>query len=238
MRAPRRADLSRVIPSLNVLYGRAVGGISRAEPLSSWGYGVMKKEPVDLLIDDARFILTQDQNRTLLEWASIALKGNRIVAIGDPRDLKTKYQPERIIPGSERLVTPGLVNAHCHLESCFDRGLLDDCPLVAYVDRKYGFTWDHLTEENYYFAALHTLLSCLKTGTTTIADCGTIPPFEHSVVRAVSDIGARNVLARMMMDIHETKLPKRLQENTKECLGKTETFVRENHMSAGSRVVA
>jgi len=36
MRAPRRADLSRVIPSLNVLYGRAVGGISRAEPLASW----------------------------------------------------------------------------------------------------------------------------------------------------------------------------------------------------------
>jgi hypothetical protein len=44
-----------------------------------------------------------------------------------------------------------------HLESCFDKGLLDDCPLVAYVDRKYGFTWDHLTQENYYFAALHTL---------------------------------------------------------------------------------
>ena len=116
--------------------------------------------------------------------------------------------------------------------------MLDDCPLVAYVDRKYGFTWDHLTEENYYFAALHTLLSCLKTGTTTIADCGTIPPFEHSVVRAVTDIGARGVLARMMMDIHGTKLPKRLQENTKECLSKTETFVQANHLSAGGRVLA
>lgn len=198
----------------------------------------MEKEPADLLIDSAPFILTQDQNRTLLQGASIAVKGNRIAAIGDSQDLKTKYLPDRVIDASNRLVTPGLVNAHCHLESCFDKGLLDDCPLVAYVDRKYGFTWDHLTEENYYFAALHTLLSCLKTGTTTIADCGTIPPFEHSVVRAVSDIGARGVLARMMMDIHETKLPKRLQESTKECLGKTETFVRENHLSEGGRVIA
>jgi 5-methylthioadenosine/S-adenosylhomocysteine deaminase len=198
----------------------------------------MKKEPIDLLIDDARFILTQDQTRTLLESASIALKGNRIVAIGDPRDLKTKYQPERIIPGSERLVTPGFVNAHCHLESCFDKGLLDDCPLVAYVDRKYGYTWDHLTQENYYFAALHTLLCCLKTGTTTIADCGTIAPFEDSVVRAVTDIGARGVLARMMMDIHETKLPKRLQENTKKCLRNTEAFVKQHHLSADGRVIA
>ena len=198
----------------------------------------MESESIDLLIDNARFILTQDRDRTLLQGASIAVKGNRIAAIGDPQDLKTKYLPGRVISGSERLVTPGFVNAHCHLESCFDKGLLDDCPLVAYVDRKYGFTWDHLTEENYYFAALHTLLSCLKTGTTTIADCGTIPPFEHSVVRAVTDIGARGVLARMMMDIHETKLPKRLQENTKECLSKTETFVQANHLSAGGRVFA
>ena len=197
----------------------------------------MEKDPVNLLIDDARFILSQDRDRTLLQGASIAVKDNRIAAIGDPLDLKTRYLPDHVIDAADRLVTPGLVNAHCHLELCFDKGLLDDCPLVAYVDRKYGFTWDHLTEENYYFAALHTLLSCLKTGTTTIADCGTIPPFEHSVVRAVSDIGARGVLARMMMDIHETKLPKRLQENTKECLGKTETFVRETHMSAGGRVI-
>ena len=151
----------------------------------------MESEAIDLLIDNARFILTQDEERTFLQGASIAVKGNRIAAIGDPQALKAKYLPDRVISGSEGLVTPGLVNAHCHLESCFDKGLLDDCPLVAYVDRKYGFTWEHLTEQNYYFAALHTLLSCLRTGTTTIADCGTIPPFEHSVVRAVNDIGAR-----------------------------------------------
>jgi 5-methylthioadenosine/S-adenosylhomocysteine deaminase len=198
----------------------------------------MELESIDLLIDNARFILTQDQNRSLLEGASIAIKGNRIIAVGATQDLKAEYRPERILSAADRLVTPGLVNAHCHLESCFDKGLLDDCPLVAYVDRKYGFTWDHLTEENYYFAALHTVLSCLRTGTTTIADCGTIPPFEHSVVRAVSHIGARGVLARMMMDIHETKLPKRLQESTRECLRKTETFVQESHLSVDGRIVA
>src|SRR5690348_2231506 len=158
----------------------------------------MEKKHISLLIDDARFVLTQDQNRPLLQKVSIAVNGNRIAEIGDPLHVRTKYLPDRVIDASDRLLTPGLVNAHCHLESCFDKGLLDDCPLVAYVYRKYGFTWDHLTEQNYYFAALHTLLSCLKTGTTTIADCGTIPPFEHSVVRAVNDIGARGVLARMM----------------------------------------
>ena len=182
----------------------------------------MTSEPIDLLIDDARFILSQDADRTLLERASIAVKGNRIVAVGDAGELRRNYNAERTIDASERMVSPGFVNAHSHLESCFDKGLMDDVPLVAYVDRKYSFTWNTLTQENYYFAAAHTLLSCLKTGTTTVADCGTIPPLEDSVVRAVRDIGARGVLARMMMDIHETDIPGRLQENTKQCLDNTE----------------
>ena len=62
----------------------------------------MEKESIDLLIDNARFILTQDQDRTLLQGASIAVKGNRIAATGDPQDLTTKYLPERIISGSSR----------------------------------------------------------------------------------------------------------------------------------------
>jgi cytosine/adenosine deaminase-related metal-dependent hydrolase len=198
----------------------------------------MTSEPIDLLIDDARFILSQDADRTLLERASIAVKGNRIVAVGDSGELRRKYSAERVIDASERMVSPGFVNAHSHLESCFDKGLMDDCPLIAYVDRKYSFTWNTLTQENYYFAAAHTLLSCLKTGTTTIADCGTIPPLEDSVVRAVRDIGARGVLARMMMDIHETDIPGRLQENTRQCLDNTEDFIKQYHLSADGRIIA
>jgi 5-methylthioadenosine/S-adenosylhomocysteine deaminase len=42
----------------------------------------------------------------------------------------------------------------------------------------------------------------------------------------------------MMMDIHETKLPKRLQENTKKCLRNTEAFVKQHHLSADGWVIA
>ena len=198
----------------------------------------MPAEPIDLLIDGARFVVTQDPQRRFLENASVAIRGNEIVAVGDRRSLGERYRPARTIDASERLLTPGLVNAHSHLESCFDKGLLDDVPLVAYVDRKCGFTWDTLTAENYYYAALHTLLSCLRTGTTTVADCGTIPPYEHAAVRAVTDIGARGVLARMMLDIHEAGIPERLQENTRQCLDNTERFIKDHHRAAQGRVVA
>ena len=53
----------------------------------------MTSEPIDLLIDDARFILSQDADRTLLERASIAVKGNRIVAVGDAGELRRNSVP-------------------------------------------------------------------------------------------------------------------------------------------------
>ncbi len=198
----------------------------------------MPEDPVDLLIENARFVLTQDGERNLLEGVSIAVQGDTIAAVGPAHEVAKRFKGARTLDASDRLVTPGLINAHTHMESCFDKGLLDDAPLVAYVDRKYSFTWDTLTAENYYYAALHTMLSCLKTGTTTVGDCGTIPPMEDSVVRAVRDIGIRGVLARVMMDIHtETLLPQRLQENTKQSLENGEEFLKAYQGEAAGRVV-
>ncbi|MEE8110974.1 MAG: amidohydrolase family protein [bacterium] len=210
----------------------------------------MADPSVDLLIDNARFVLTQNAGRNLLEGASIAIRGDTIAAVGPASEIREKFSAGRTIDASDRFVTPGLINAHTHMESCYDKGLLDDVPAVPYCERKFSFTWGSLTAENYYYAALHTMLCCLKTGTTTIADCGTIPTMEGSVVRAVRDIGIRGVLARELMDVHTatkssyasydafTQLCDRLQENTQECMENSEAFIREHHMQADGRVRA
>ncbi len=210
----------------------------------------MTDPPAGLLIENARFVLTQDGERNLLEGVSIAVQGDTIAAVGPAHEVAKRFKGARTLDASDRLVTPGLINAHTHMESCFDKGLLDDVPAVPYCERKFSFTWGSLTAENYYYAALHTMLSCLKTGTTTIADCGTIPSLEDSVVRAVRDIGIRGVLARELMDVHAatkttyasydafTELCDRLQENTRECIENSEAFIREFHMAAGGRVRA
>jgi cytosine/adenosine deaminase-related metal-dependent hydrolase len=77
----------------------------------------MTVEPVDPVIEGARFVLTQDGDRRFLERTSIAVHGNRIVAIGDRDELRATYAVTRTIDASERLVTPGLVNAHSHRAS-------------------------------------------------------------------------------------------------------------------------
>ena len=141
-------------------------------------------------------------DRRLLENASVAVQDKNIVAIGDATEIKQHYTAGRTINAKHFFVTPGFINGHVHLESCFDKGMLDDAPVVPWCARYFSFTYGALTEENYYIAAMTTLIACLRSGTTTVADCGTIQTMEESPVRPVTDIGMKAVLARDLMDIH------------------------------------
>jgi len=206
--------------------------------------------PASIFIKDARFLLTMDPERRLLEGASIAITGPQIAAIGDTRELVDAWvgPNTEIIDASDRFVTPGLINAHIHLESCYDKGLLTGIPIVRFLEHYFSYTYGTLTEESYYYAALASLLACLKTGTTTVSDCGTIQTMESSAVRAVTNIGMRAVLARDLMDIHTptpagngardafTDLLGHLQENTQQCLERSEKFINDFHQSADGRV--
>jgi 5-methylthioadenosine/S-adenosylhomocysteine deaminase len=209
----------------------------------------MSNGPADVLIRDAKFVLTMDSERRLLERATIAIRGDRIAAIGAGADADGLVGPDTtVIDGAERFVTPGLVNSHVHLESCYDKGLLDDVPVVPWCERYFSYTYGTLTDESYYYAALASLLACLKTGTTTVSDCGTIQTMENSCVRAVTDIGMRAVLARDLMDIHGatksdyvsydafTDLLDRLQENTEQCLERSEKFINDYNGAADGRI--
>jgi 5-methylthioadenosine/S-adenosylhomocysteine deaminase len=210
----------------------------------------MAAGPADLYVKDARFLLTMDPERRLLEHASVAVTGDRIAAIGEDADLSGRFVgPEtRVIDASERFVTPGFVNAHIHLESCYDKGMLDDVPVVPWCERYFSFTYGTLTDESYYWAALASLLASLKSGTTCVSDCGTIQTMEASAVKALTDIGMRGVLARDLMDVHTatksdyvsydafTDLLERLQETTEQCLERSEKFINDYNDTADGRV--
>jgi 5-methylthioadenosine/S-adenosylhomocysteine deaminase len=206
--------------------------------------------PASVYIKNAKFVLTMDPQRRLLDHASVAVAGDRIAAIGDDAALADEWvgPDTKVIDGSDRFVTPGLINAHIHLESCYDKGLLDDLPVVPWCERYFSYTYGTLTDESYYYAAMTSLLACLKTGTTTVCDCGTIQTMEASAARALTDIGMRGVLGRDLMDIHAaskgdyvsydafTDLLDRLQEDTQQCLDRSEQFINDFNTSANDRV--
>ncbi|HEY0458423.1 MAG TPA: amidohydrolase [Pyrinomonadaceae bacterium] len=75
------------------------------------------KQKVSLLLFNGK-VFTADAQFTLAE--SVAVDGERIVAVGTTRDLRAKYQADKEIDLQGRLVTPGFNDAHVH----FLRGAL------------------------------------------------------------------------------------------------------------------
>ncbi|HYP50991.1 MAG TPA: amidohydrolase family protein, partial [Pyrinomonadaceae bacterium] len=75
------------------------------------------KRRVSLLLFNGK-VFTADENYSVAE--AIAVDGERIVAVGNTRDLRNQFQAAREIDLQGRLVTPGFNDAHVH----FFRGAL------------------------------------------------------------------------------------------------------------------
>jgi predicted amidohydrolase YtcJ len=69
------------------------------------------KQRVSLLLTNGK-IFTADENYSVAE--SVAIDGEKIVAVGSTKDLKAKYAAAREIDLRGKLVTPGFNDAHVH----------------------------------------------------------------------------------------------------------------------------
>ena len=71
-------------------------------------------EAVDLLLAGGT-VVTMDKGFRVFEAGAVAVKGERIVAVGPAPELRARYTPARAIDTSGRIVMPGLVNTHSHV---------------------------------------------------------------------------------------------------------------------------
>ncbi|MGI8556410.1 MAG: amidohydrolase [Pyrinomonadaceae bacterium] len=76
------------------------------------------KQKISLLLYNGK-IFTADENYTTAE--AVAVDGEKIVAVGATKDLRSKYEGAKEIDLGGKLVTPGFNDAHVH----FLRGALD-----------------------------------------------------------------------------------------------------------------
>ena len=68
----------------------------------------------ELLFHDAT-VITMDPNRAILEHASVAVRGERIVEVGPSAALRDKYPAAKVIDCRRKAVMPGLVDLHGYL---------------------------------------------------------------------------------------------------------------------------
>jgi 5-methylthioadenosine/S-adenosylhomocysteine deaminase len=153
-------------------------------------------EPVDW-IWSARFVITMDAERRVIENGAVAVRGERILAAGTKRDIDRDYQPRQRLDRPDALIAPGLINTHTHAPMVLLRGIADDLPLQDWLE-KYIFPAEarNVTSD---FVRWGTRLACLEMlqgGTTTFTD---MYYFEDVVAETARECGMRGVLGETII---------------------------------------
>jgi 5-methylthioadenosine/S-adenosylhomocysteine deaminase len=122
---------------------------------------------MNILIKGA-FVVTMNSRSDILDRADVAIKDDRISYVGPPRPW-SEGSFEKMIPGEQMIVIPGLINAHYHSTQNLIRGMFYRFPLEIWRQYFRGVL------RTYDWKALHlsAMLGCiemLRTGVTTVLD--------------------------------------------------------------------
>ncbi len=174
-------------------------------------------EPADW-IWTARYVVTIDAQRRLIENGAVAVRADRILAAGTRAEIEKKYQAKQRLDAPSSLIMPGLVNTHAHAPMSLFRGIADDLKLQDWLE-KYIFPAE-AKNVNAEFVRWGTRLGCLEMalgGTTTYAD---MYYFEDVVAEATKEAGLRGVLGETIL-----KFPAPDNKTPVDALAFTERFL-------------
>lgn len=156
----------------------------------------MTNIPVETIIA-GRYLLTMNDQGTILEHGGLAIGGDRIAEVGNGRELQNKYPEAMVIQEDHGLIMPGLVNTHTHAAmSCF-RGLADDLPLMEWLQEHIFPAEGKLTGEMVYHSTLLSMCEMIKSGTTSFCD---MYLFAAEVARAAQTSGMRAWIGEVLYD--------------------------------------
>ncbi len=153
-------------------------------------------EPVDW-IWSARYVLTMDGARRVIDHGAVAIRGDGIVAVGTRAEIDRRYQPRQRLDRPQAVILPGLVNAHTHVPMTLMRGLADDLRLQEWLE-KYIFPAEakNLSADYVRWGTRLGCLEMLLAGTTTFAE---MYYFEDVVAEATREAGMRGVLGETII---------------------------------------
>ena len=157
-----------------------------------------------LLLKNARFVISCDDDDTLYERVNLFIRDGVIVSIGPDY-----HQADTVLDASSMAVYPGLINTHHHLYQIFSRNLpeVQKMELFPWLVTLYE-VWKGLDEEVVTWSSLTGLGELLKTGCTTCFDHHYV--FPHGAgdliaaqFRAASRVGIRFMASRGSMDLSQ-----------------------------------
>ena len=166
-------------------------------------------EPVDLILKGG-LVYCADEAGTAYSPGFVAIKGNRLVAVGAAEVLADQYTAPRVIDATGHVVMPGFVNAHTHLGMGYLRGMADDMKLYDWLGVTFPVVLEAKEEEVETFATVG-CIELLRSGVTSVADNMNHLP---GTVRAFERTGLRGMLAPNITDFNKPgRVPELVKEN-------------------------
>lgn len=158
---------------------------------------------IDILIKNA-IIVTVNKSREVIFDGGIAVKDDRIVAVGPSKEIENKYSDiKKVIDGSGKVVFPGFINTHNHLFQTLLKGLGDDMVLKDWLATMTFPAAKYITEEDTYMAAMLGCMEGIHSGITTMVDY----MYPHNrgnlcdgIIEAYKELGIRGILGRGTMN--------------------------------------
>jgi putative selenium metabolism protein SsnA len=152
-------------------------------------------------------MITLIKNATAIEFEPSSVRDGVDVVIEDSyikevgSDLSSKYQADKVIDGTGKLVYPGIVCSHNHYYSGLARGIMADIkPSPDFVSILRNLWWRldrALDRDSLYSSGLVCALDAIKAGTTSVIDHHASPNFIkgslNTLKQSFEEVGLRGM---------------------------------------------
>ena len=169
-----------------------------------------------IVIKDAMAVLP-DEGGSKVSKHTIYVMGDLIAGIDK---MPEGFTEDTVIDGRDRLVIPGLINAHTHTYMSMMRNWADDLSFMDWLFGRVDPVESRMRDEDAYWASLLSQIEMIRSGTTTFND---MQMHIHQTTRAVRESGMRAVICRGLVgdsyDREDVRLREALEEmeEGKEC---------------------
>ncbi|KUK34686.1 MAG: 5-methylthioadenosine/S-adenosylhomocysteine deaminase, partial [Caldanaerobacter subterraneus] len=163
---------------------------------------------MNLLIKNVA-LLSMKEEQPLMENTNIYIEGDTITYIGE---INPDIKVDRVIDGTKKIATPGLINAHTHLGMSLLRNYADDVPLFDWLSKHIWPVESKLSAEDVYWGSLLSMIEMIYSGTTTFCD---MYFFMDEVAKATEEVGIRGVLTRGIIEESDAEINKEKLRDTR-----------------------
>ena len=140
-------------------------------------------------------VITMSSSREKIENIDIVIEDDKIINLVNNYD----GDYDELIDATNKVVIPGLINAHTHLGMSYFRATNDNLSLQDWLNNKIWPIEDKMDEDDVYYGSLLSIMEMIKTGTTTSSD---MYFFSEGAIKALEEMHVRCLFTRCLADIN------------------------------------